>query len=138
MCTYSWSKWNSSTNDYEKINPKENLYEIRASDYYGDQWSDELETEDKIILKKYFSQFDHLKKKFGFISFFIGNKEFNIKFGCFNDACCGSNMKFDSSKKKCVLNSDNFESVENSSTNTNSATNSASNTTNSTTNSATK
>jgi hypothetical protein len=72
-------KWNSSTNDYEKINPKENLYEIRASDYYGDQWSDELETEDKIILKKYFSQFDHLKKKFGFISFFIGNKEFNIK-----------------------------------------------------------
>jgi len=72
-------KWNSSTNDYEKINPKENLYEIRASDYYGDQWSDELEIEDKIILKKYFSQFDHLKKKFGFISFFIGNKEFNIK-----------------------------------------------------------
>tara|TARA_R110002072_G_scaffold280272_4_gene442568 strand:+ start:433 stop:1140 length:708 start_codon:yes stop_codon:yes gene_type:complete len=65
------------------------------------------------------------------------NKEFNIKFGCFNDACCGSNMKFDSSKKKCVLNSDNFESVENSSTNTNSATNSASNsTTNSATNSA--
>jgi len=72
-------KWNSSTNDYEKINPKENLYEIKASDYYGDQWSDELEIEDKIILKKYFSQFDHLKKKFGFISFFIGNKEFNIK-----------------------------------------------------------
>ena len=72
-------KWNSSNNNYEKINPKENLDEIRNADFYGDYWSEELVAEDKIILKNYFSKFDHLKKKFGFVSFLIGNKEFNIK-----------------------------------------------------------
>lgn len=51
----------------------------------------------------------------------ILNREFNMKFGCFNGACCGSNMKFDSSKKKCVLNNDNFEKID-SNNNTNNST----------------
>ena len=33
----------------------------------------------KSILKSYFSKFDHLKKKFGFINFRVGNKDFIIK-----------------------------------------------------------
>ena len=72
-------KWNSLNDDYEKINPEENLDEIKTSDYYGDNWSDQLEEEDKSILKDYFSKFYHLKQKFGFINFVIGKKEFNIK-----------------------------------------------------------
>ena len=53
----------------------------------------------------------------------ILNREFNMKFGCFNDACCGSNMKFDSSKKKCVLNNDNFEKIDSTNNTNNSNTN---------------
>lgn len=72
-------KWDSLKNDYKKINPKENLNESKSPDYYGDKWSDELEEKDKTILKNYFLKFDHLKKKFGFINFLVGKKEFDIK-----------------------------------------------------------
>jgi len=34
---------------------------------------------DQDIIKNYFNQFDHLKKKFGFINFKVGNKDFTIK-----------------------------------------------------------
>ena len=43
----------------------------------------------------------------------ILKKEFNGSFGCFNDACCGTGMKFDSAKKKCMLDTDNFDTVDN-------------------------
>ena len=46
---------------------------------FGDNWSDELDLMDQDIIKNYFNQFDHLKKKFGFINFKVGNKDFTIK-----------------------------------------------------------
>lgn len=72
-------RWNSEKNDYFKISPKENLDEIKDSTFFGDNWSDELNSEDKDELFKYFNRFDHLKKKFGFLNFVVGKKEYNLK-----------------------------------------------------------
>ena len=71
--------WDCEKNNFVKINPKENKDEIRKAKEFGDNWSDELDEEDKIVLKDYFLKFYQLKKKFGFINFRIGNKDFNIK-----------------------------------------------------------
>tara|TARA_S200000501_G_C20803262_1_gene735022 strand:- start:60 stop:1394 length:1335 start_codon:yes stop_codon:yes gene_type:complete len=72
-------KWDIKKNDYILINPKINNQELRDPDEFGDNWSDELEKNDEEILYKYFNKFEHLKKKFGFINFKVGNKDFNIK-----------------------------------------------------------
>jgi len=72
-------RWDSSKSDFVKINPEKNTIKPSETTKFGDNWSDELNDSDKIILKDYFLKFDHLKKKFGFINFRIGNKDFTIK-----------------------------------------------------------
>ena len=62
-----------------KINPKLNTDELKKAIDFGDNWFDQLETDDKKNLNNYFKKFYHLKKKFGFINFRVGNKDFNIK-----------------------------------------------------------
>lgn len=66
-------------NDFTKIFVKENLNEIKKSTYFGDCWSDQLTLSDKIIISDYFNKFDYLKKKFGFLNFRVGKKDFNLK-----------------------------------------------------------
>ena len=72
-------KWNCEKNDFSKINPEENVDEIKSAKDFGDNWHDELDKNDERDLNDYFQKFYHLKKKFGFINFRIGNKDFNIK-----------------------------------------------------------
>ena len=72
-------RWNCEKNDFSKINPEENVGELKAAKDFGDNWSDELDSSDERDLNDYFQKFYHLKKKFGFINFRIGNKDFNIK-----------------------------------------------------------
>ena len=72
-------KWDTPKDNYSEINPNKNLNGQKKSESFGDNWIDELNSEDQAILKNYFSKFDHLKKKFGFINFRIGNKDFTIK-----------------------------------------------------------
>ncbi len=72
-------RWDSSKNDYVKINPKENNNEIKDPEFFGDNWSEELNTSEKNQLFEYFKRFDHIKKKFGFITFIVGNKENTLK-----------------------------------------------------------
>ena len=72
-------KWDTPKDNYSEINPNKNLNGPKKSESFGDNWIDELNSEDQAILKNYFSKFDHLKKKFGFINFRIGNKDFTIK-----------------------------------------------------------
>jgi len=72
-------KWDSIKSDYIKINPNKNLNGSEQPKNFGDNWSDELDLMDQDIIKNYFNQFDHLKKKFGFINFKVGNKDFTIK-----------------------------------------------------------
>jgi hypothetical protein len=71
--------WDSIKNDYREINPKKKNDNVIEPNKFGDNWSDNLDKDDKKILIDYFLKFDHLKKKFGFINFRIGSKDFNIK-----------------------------------------------------------
>ena len=72
-------KWDSEKNDFVKIEPKENITELKSSDFFGDNYSDQLDEKDENIIFSYFNKFEHLKRKFGFINFRVGNKDFNIK-----------------------------------------------------------
>ena len=71
--------WNSEKSSFEEINPEENNEEIFEPEHYGDNWSDDLNDADKLIIENYFKKFDHLKNKFGFLNFTIGKSELNIK-----------------------------------------------------------
>ncbi len=73
-------RWDSNKEDYEKINPEENNGEIRKSEFFGDNWNDDLENEDKKVLENYFFSFDHIKNEFGFLTFKVGRSELNLKF----------------------------------------------------------
>lgn len=71
--------WNSENNQYVKINPNENNEEISNAEVFGDNWSDDLDKKDEESIKNYFLKFEYIKNKFGFLSFKIGNTEYNIK-----------------------------------------------------------
>ena len=73
-------KWNSNKETYQKINPTKNEDKILDSSHFGDIWSDDLDKNDKNEIEKYFYQFDQIKRKFGFLSFKVGNSELNLKF----------------------------------------------------------
>ena len=72
-------KWDFEKNNYHMINPDENLQETKSPQEFGDNWHDQLNKSDESLLYDYFLKFDHLKKKFGFINFRIGKKDFNLK-----------------------------------------------------------
>ena len=72
-------KWNFEKNNYHIINPEENLEQRKSPEEFGDNWHDQLNKSDENLLNDYFLKFDHLKKKFGFINFRVGNKDFNLK-----------------------------------------------------------
>ena len=72
--------WDTQKNDYIKINPEENVNEVFSSQHYGDNWSDDLNDSDKVIIESYFKRFYQLSKKFGFLNFKVGKSELNIKF----------------------------------------------------------
>jgi hypothetical protein len=72
-------KWDSENNNFIEINPSENHNEIFSPSIYGDNWDDDLDPTDKSNISDYFIKFDHLKKKFGFLTFKVGKSELNIK-----------------------------------------------------------
>ena len=71
---------NSEIDDDIKSLPlkQKNLMVKKVSEF-KDNWSDVLEAEDKTIIKEYFSKFEELQNKVGFINFIIGKKDFNLK-----------------------------------------------------------
>ena len=54
--------------------------DIKNPELFGDNWTDELNTNDKKIVENYFNKFQTLGKRIGFISFIVGGKELNLKF----------------------------------------------------------
>ena len=72
-------KWESNKSNYLKIDPDRNLNEPERFENFGDNWFDELDLKDKEIIKNYFLKIENLKKKFGFINFRVGKKDFTIK-----------------------------------------------------------
>ena len=71
--------WDTIKSNYLKIDPDRNLNEPERFENFGDNWFDELDLKDQEIIKNYFLKFEHLKKKFGFINFRVGKKDFTIK-----------------------------------------------------------
>jgi hypothetical protein len=53
---------------------------IKSPDVFGDNWNDSLDLKDSKIIENYFSKFELLKEKIGFINFRVGKKDFNLKF----------------------------------------------------------
>tara|TARA_A100001015_G_scaffold277718_1_gene337177 strand:- start:157 stop:1488 length:1332 start_codon:yes stop_codon:yes gene_type:complete len=72
-------RWDFGKNNYEMINPEENIGQIKSPEEFGDNWHDQLSQSDQKLLHNYFLGFEHLKKKFGFMNFRVGNKDFNLK-----------------------------------------------------------
>lgn len=72
--------WDTLRSDFKKINPGKNDEDLRRPSDFGDNWSDNLDKEDKILIENYFKRFEHIKEKFGFLTFKIGSSELNIKF----------------------------------------------------------
>ena len=72
-------RWDSTRENYTEINPPKNYLEPDDPKKFGDSWADELDLNDQKTILNYFNKFDHIKKKFGFINFKIGNKDFTIK-----------------------------------------------------------
>ena len=52
---------------------------MKNSEEFGDNWNDDLEKNEKILISNYFKKFEHIKDKFGFLSFKVGKTELNIK-----------------------------------------------------------
>ena len=50
---------------------------MRPEDF-GDHWSDELEEEDRLAIKKYFIEKEIIHKRFGFIEFLVGGKNYVV------------------------------------------------------------
>jgi len=91
-------KWDTEKNDYVKINPEENFHEIKDPEHFGDFWSDQLDKSDEEVISNYFNKFEHVKKKFGFLSFVIGKKEFNLKL---SDQSAG--IKFETPRNSLIF-----------------------------------
>jgi hypothetical protein len=71
-------RWDSTKEDYKKINcSKKATYPIPINEF-GDNNTDELSLEDKENLKNYFNSFESLPKHFGSLIFTVGNKDFEI------------------------------------------------------------
>ena len=66
--------------DFNSLELVKKKLEIKSPEFFGDNWKDELNKDDEIIVKNYFNNFLSFKNKIGFISFNVGGKELNLKF----------------------------------------------------------
>lgn len=71
--------WDSISEDYKKINPKETESKIIESSSLNDNWNDLLNRNDKKILFNYFNQIEILKSYIGIIHFNVGGEIFSVK-----------------------------------------------------------
>ena len=63
---------------YTEIKPPEISPKIMRPEDFGDNWSDELVEEDRRAITKYFSEKEIICKRFGFIDFLVGGKNYTI------------------------------------------------------------
>ena len=71
--------WDSIKGDYTPTNPRKTEIMLAKPEDFGDNYSDQLDNNEKLLLKKYFSSFEHLKNFFGCIVFKVGGEEISIK-----------------------------------------------------------
>ena len=63
---------------YTEIKPSELCPKIMSPEDFGDNWSDELIQEDRLVIKKYFSEKEIIHKRFGFIELVVGGKNYVV------------------------------------------------------------
>ena len=63
---------NCENSEVRKINPKKNIVDLVDPSYFGDNWSDNLEKDDLIKIKKYFQTKEKLADFLGFINIRVG------------------------------------------------------------------
>ncbi len=71
--------WDSEKEDYSKIKTEENKCNFSKPESFGDNYSDQLDEEDKKLILNYFRGFEKLSCYFDFISFKVGSREYNVK-----------------------------------------------------------
>lgn len=60
--------------EYEEIKPDPLRIEVKKPEVFGDNWSDELDKNDILIIDKYFHEKELIKKRLGFVNFMVGGK----------------------------------------------------------------
>ena len=76
----AFSSVDCSTGEFEPINPKRNILDVKAPEVYGDNWSDELSKLDIEKIDSYFRRKERIKKIISFINFKVGGKDNFFKF----------------------------------------------------------
>ena len=66
--------------EFHSLSLKKKKLQIKDSEKFADNWNDQLDFEDKKIIKNYFLKFQLLNEKIGFLNFRVGNKDYNLKF----------------------------------------------------------
>lgn len=64
--------YDASTASVTPIEPKPAPEVVYEPEVFGDNWSDQLETEDLALIKNYFGKIERLKEKIGFLEFVVG------------------------------------------------------------------
>ena len=72
-------RWDSRSEDYQKIKVSLSKDLLVTADSLGDSWSDELEKNDKILIENYFKKITHLKYFFGSFVFSVAGKDYTVK-----------------------------------------------------------
>ena len=70
----------SKDDDFNSLKITKRELQIKSSELFGDNWTDQLNKDEEIIVKNYFNNFLSFKDKIGFVSFNVGGKELNLKF----------------------------------------------------------
>lgn len=66
------------TGETMSLNPPLADLSPREAQEFGDNWTDELEADDKVAIRAYFLKKEELRKHFGFIRFRVGSKDFVV------------------------------------------------------------
>ena len=79
--------WDTEKEDYKQIETELNNEKIFSPQFCGDNYSDQLSINDKKLISEYFKGFHGLTKYFEFLTFRVGNSDFNIKLSQINNGC---------------------------------------------------
>tara|TARA_B110000305_G_scaffold204092_1_gene233463 strand:- start:5283 stop:6644 length:1362 start_codon:yes stop_codon:yes gene_type:complete len=67
-----------NSGSYNEIKPLALSPKIMHPEDFDDNWTDELIKEDRLAIKKYFSEKEVIHKRFGFIDFLVGGKNYTV------------------------------------------------------------
>jgi hypothetical protein len=91
------------TGAFTKLNPKRTPRTILPPEAFGDNWSEELDADERERLIAYFKKKELLNDQFGFVRFIVGGKETTIDF---NPALREKGITFEAPRKSLMTSVD--------------------------------